>query len=98
MRKLELLDEFRREAGRGKAGEDELDGVLDQRTPVTIRYGRDQARQLSPVAGGELACELDNRSHDYSPENTASPLAGYVTSGRKVSFKATTSSTEKPRP
>jgi hypothetical protein len=68
--------------------------VLDQRTPVTIRYGRDQARQLSPVAGGELNCELDNRSHDYSPENTASPLAGYVTSGRKVSFKATTSSTE----
>ena len=68
--------------------------VLDQRTPVTIRYGRDQARQLSPVAGGELACELDNRSHDYSPENTASPLAGYVTSGRRVSFKATTSTTE----
>jgi hypothetical protein len=68
--------------------------VLDQRTPVTIRYGRDQARQLSPIAGGELACEIDNRSRDYSPENTASPLAGYVTSGRRVSFKATTSTTE----
>jgi hypothetical protein len=68
--------------------------VLDQRTPVTIRYGRDQARQLSPLAGGELNCELDNQSGDYSPENTASPLAGYVTSGRRVSFRAATSSTE----
>lgn len=68
--------------------------VLDQRTPVTIRYGRDQARQLSPIAGGELNCQIDNRSGDYSPENASSPLAGYVTPGRRVSFMATTSSTE----
>lgn len=62
--------------------------TLDQRNPVTVRYGRDQARQLSPISPGELACELDNASRDYSPENSASPLAGYVTSGRKVSFQA----------
>jgi hypothetical protein len=34
--------------------------VLDQRTAVTVRYGRDQARQLSPTSPGELNFELNN--------------------------------------
>jgi hypothetical protein len=52
--------------------------VLDGRTTVTARYGRDQARQLSPTAPGELNFELNNISKDYSPENASSPLAGFV--------------------
>ncbi len=72
------------------AGDDDVTArVLDQRTPVTTRYGRDQARQLSPTSPGELAFELDNRSRDYSPENASSPLAGFVTPGRRVQLEAT---------
>ena len=62
--------------------------VLDQRTPVTSRYGRDQARQFSPIAPGEMNFELDNRSRDYSPENASSPLAGFVSPGRSVKLQA----------
>lgn len=63
--------------------------TLDQSTPLAIRYGRDQIRQLSPTAPGELNFELDNISKDYSPENAASPLAGFVTAGRHVQLQAT---------
>lgn len=63
--------------------------TLDQRTTVTVQYGRDQTRQLSPTKPGELAFELDNRSRDYSPDNTSSPLNGYIAPGRKVRLEAT---------
>jgi hypothetical protein len=58
--------------------------VLDQRTAVTVRYGRDQARQLSPTSPGELNFELNNISRDYSPENASSPLAGFVAPARRA--------------
>jgi len=67
--------------------------TLDQRTPLNVRYGRDQSRQLSPTAPGELNFELDNRSRDYSPDNTSSPLAGFVQPSRKVRLEATNGST-----
>jgi hypothetical protein len=67
--------------------------TLDQRTPVAASYGRDQSRQLSPTSPGELGFELDNRSRDYSPENTGSPLAGYVSPGRKVRLEASAAGT-----
>jgi hypothetical protein len=67
--------------------------TLDQRQPLTVRYGRDQARQLSPTAPGEAAFALDNRSRDYSPENTSSPLAGFVAPGRPVRLQATVGAT-----
>jgi hypothetical protein len=67
--------------------------VLDQRSPLGIRYGRDQARQLAPISPGELAFELDNRSRDYSPENTSSTLAGYVAAGRPVKLEVTVGTT-----
>lgn len=74
----------------GNGTEDDItDRTLDQRTTVTARYGRDQARQLSPTSPGELGFELDNRSRDYSPENTGSPLAGFIAPGRTVRFEAT---------
>lgn len=63
--------------------------TLDQKTVVTARYGRDQARQLSPTSGGELNFELNNVSRDYSPENTSSPIAGFVSPGRPVRLEAT---------
>jgi hypothetical protein len=63
--------------------------VLDGRTRITVRYGRDQARQLSPISPGELACEIDNISRDYSPENTSSPLYGHVVPGARVQLQAT---------
>lgn len=74
--------------GFGEAGDDVTDRTLDQRTPLAVRYGRDQVRQLSPPAPGELNFELNNSSHDYTPENTASPLAGFVASGRRVQLEA----------
>jgi hypothetical protein len=67
--------------------------ILDQRTPVTVRYGRDQNRQLSPTSPGQMAFELNNISRDYSPENASSPIAGFVAPARKVRFEATASGT-----
>lgn len=61
--------------------------VLD-RSPVEIRYGRDQARALAPAAPGEASFELDNASRDYYPDNTGSPLAGLVLPGRSVLIDA----------
>jgi hypothetical protein len=67
--------------------------TLDQRTPVAVRYGRDQSRQLSPTSPGELNFELNNISRDYSPENASSPLAGFVVPTRHVQLVASTSTT-----
>lgn len=70
------------------AGEDVSARVLDRGTTLTIRYGRDQARAFSPLAPGRAQFELDNRSRDYSPENTSSPLYGLVLPGRAVRIQA----------
>jgi hypothetical protein len=71
------------------AGDDVTLRTLDQRTELTVHYGRDQARQLSPTSPGEAHFELDNRSKDYSPENASSPLVGLVLPGRHVQLQAT---------
>jgi hypothetical protein len=75
------------------AGDDVTARTLDGRTPVTVRYGRDQSRQLSPTSPGEADFELNNISRDYSPENASSPLAGLVAPGRAVQLQATSGST-----
>lgn len=75
------------------AGDDVTLRTLDQRTVVTAQYGRDQARQGQPTQPGTLSFELNNISKDYSPENSSSPLAGYVTSGRHVQLIAYTATT-----
>jgi hypothetical protein len=67
--------------------------TLDERQQVTVRYGRDQARQYGPTSPGEAAFLLDNRSRHYSPENAASPIAGFVTPGRPVKLQATVGAT-----
>lgn len=69
--------------------EDVTSDVLDGRTPVTMQYGRDQARALSPIAVGQAAFALDNQSRVYSPENTSSALNGQVVPGRSVMVTGT---------
>ena len=84
-----------RDNGFADLADDVTSRVLDQRTPVTTRYGRDQIRQLSPTAPGELGCEINNISRDYSPENTSSPLAGFIAPGRRVQLEATNAGVSK---
>lgn len=58
---------------------------LLRRSDINVRYGRDQARVLSPAAPGELGGVLiDNHSRDYSPENTGSPLFPNVKPAREL--------------
>jgi hypothetical protein len=57
--------------------------------PVSISYGRDSERALSPTAPGEASYHLDNDSRDYSPDNPSSPLAGSLKAGRPARIEAT---------
>jgi hypothetical protein len=75
--------------GFGGPDDDVTARTLEQRTPVTVKYGRTLARQFAPTDPGELNFELNNISRDYSPENTSSPIAGFVAPGRPVQFQAT---------
>jgi hypothetical protein len=77
-------------------GDDVTSRSLDGRTPLLVRYGRDQARALSPTSPGEVNLELNNISRDYSPENLSSPLAGRVLPGRDVYIKAALAGTDYP--
>lgn len=73
--------------------EDVTSRTLDGRTPVTMTYGRDQNRALSPPRVGEAGFELNNADRLFSPEYTASPLYGLVIPGREVRIQATLSGT-----
>ncbi|WP_086559973.1 hypothetical protein [Streptomyces africanus] len=53
--------------------EDVTEDIISE---ISITYGRDQERQLSPAAVGSAALTLNNSTRKYSPENTASPLYG----------------------
>jgi hypothetical protein len=71
-----------------QTGDDITSRVLN-RTPISIAYGRDQARSLAPVSPGRVqSLEVDNRSRDYSPENGSSPLAGHLRPGRPIQIAA----------
>jgi hypothetical protein len=50
--------------------DDVTDRILDGRTPLTITYGRDQNRALSPIRVGEASFELDNADRVLSPAGT----------------------------
>jgi len=71
-----------------RVGEDVTARVLT-RSPVTVGYGRDQARALAPGRPGTAAFELNNESRDYSPENTSSPLSGDLGPGREMLIENT---------
>lgn len=71
-------------------GENVTSRVLTEGTgPITIGYGRDTSRAMSPIAAGSCDLAINNSSKDYSPENGASPLAGNVLPSRPVRVQAT---------
>lgn len=72
---------------------DDVTGRTLARTEVSMQYGRDQARESSPMAAGRTSLELDNRSKDYSPDNQDSPLYGQVLPARPLLIQATTQGT-----
>lgn len=74
-------------------GEDISARVLDAQG-FTCERGRDQLRSLNPPAAGKADLgSIDNRSRDYSTENTSSPLAGKLLPGRRARAQATHLST-----
>jgi hypothetical protein len=62
------------------SGEDVTTDILS--TGVTIEYGRDQSRQLSPTKMGSAGFSLINDTRTYSPENVSSPLFGNLDPAR----------------
>ena len=50
--------------------------------------GKDQIQDRSPAAAGEATFVLDNRSRDYSPYNTSSPIYPDVRRGCMVQLKS----------
>lgn len=61
------------------------------RPGLTIRFGRDQVRALSPNAVGSADFDLVNTSRDYMPDNAASPIYPNVLPARPTRFQATLS-------
>lgn len=56
---------------------------------VSISYGRDQDRQLSPASVGRMSYVLNNSTKKYSPENTGSPLSGTLDPARPAKAQVT---------
>lgn len=72
------------------AGEDITSRVLGNRNAgVTFSYGRDHARAVEATRSGEASFDVNNESHDYSPDNGSSPLSGNLEPGRPVLIQAT---------
>jgi hypothetical protein len=67
--------------------------ILDGRTQLSITYGKDQSRALSPTRVGDASFEVSNVSGDYSPELSTSPLYGKVLPSRPVKIEAVLNST-----
>lgn len=57
--------------------------------PIVVKRGRDTARELSPVRAGTVELLLDNDAGLYSSRNAASPLYGYIKSGRLLDVDVT---------
>lgn len=51
---------------------------------VSISYGRDQARQLTPAKTGTASFSLNNADRTYSPENDTGPLFGDLDPARQM--------------
>ena len=57
---------------------------------ITCSFGRDRASQLTGRAkAGKLTATLDNRSGDYNPVNSDSPIYGNILPGRPVRLLGT---------
>lgn len=72
---------------------DDVTNRIKAETPITIAYGRDQARSLSPAGPGQADFEIYNNSKDYTPGNASSPLFPNVRPARPVRIQATLSPT-----
>jgi len=81
--------DWNRDGDYSDAGEDVTGRV---RGTVECTFGRDQVTALSPIVAGRGSFELDNRSRDYSPLNTGSPLFGKVKPARPVLIRRTVGS------
>jgi hypothetical protein len=68
-------------------GDDVTSDILDG--GVTIAYGRDDNRQLSPPKTGNAAFSLNNTDRTYSPENAAGPLYGDLDPARECQGSVT---------
>lgn len=68
--------------------DDNVTADVLHRSGVVMEYGRDQARALSPMTSGRASAEIDNITRKYSPDNTASPLAGRVLPARPFRIQA----------
>jgi hypothetical protein len=70
---------------------DPFDDITDDTLgrDITISYGRDQNRQLSPGRVGSAGFALCNVSRLYSPENQDSSLYGDLEPGRETRIQAT---------
>jgi hypothetical protein len=75
------------------ASGDDVSARVLQAPPITLERGRDQIRALAPMAAGKGDARLDNRSKDYSVENTGSPLYPYLYPGHRVRWTAFTNAT-----
>ena len=61
--------------------------VLGKGSPLNFHAGRDQARSLASVSPAEVEFNCYNNtlnSHLFSPDNTGSPLYGYLEPGKPV--------------
>jgi hypothetical protein len=57
---------------------------------ITCSFGRDRASQLTGKSkAGKLRATLDNRSGDYNPFNSGSPIYGNILPGRPVRLLGT---------
>ncbi|MFD8226849.1 hypothetical protein ACFV16_22055 [Streptomyces massasporeus] len=61
--------------------EDVTDDIISD---ISVSYGRDQDRQLSPAAVGSASFTLNNATRRYSPENILSPLHGDLDPARSM--------------
>ncbi|WP_460071068.1 hypothetical protein [Streptomyces sp. YKOK-I1] len=69
------------------AHDDVTEDVLER--GITISYGRDQSRQLSPGRVGSAGFSVCNVTRLFSPENANSALFGDLEPGREIRFRAT---------
>jgi len=55
---------------------------------IVCSRGKDTDKRLAPSAAGALSAIIDNRSGDYYPDNTSSPVYPNVKPGRRVQLES----------
>ena len=74
----------------GDWGDTGEDIAMSRVRGITCSFGRDRASQLTGKSkAGQLRATLDNRSGDYNPFNSSSPIYGNILPGRPVRLLGT---------